>query len=92
VIQFGNVSKFGAMYPDKDCSLFFEDLVPGEGLHHVLMYSLLAVFHGSRQTELHLFLIREWGVWIKHVFNIITLDSGDHACVYRFRSGGVVTA
>jgi hypothetical protein len=40
----GNVSQFFATYPDKDCILFLEGLVPGEGFHHLLMYSLLAVF------------------------------------------------
>jgi hypothetical protein len=45
----GNVSQFFATYPDKDCILFLEGLVPGEGFHHLLMYSLLAVFSlGSR--------------------------------------------
>ena len=40
----GNVSQFFATYPDKDCILFHEGLVPGEGFHHLLMYSLLTVF------------------------------------------------
>jgi hypothetical protein len=40
----GNVSQFFATYPDKDCTLFLEGLVPGEGYHPLLMYSLLAVF------------------------------------------------
>ena len=45
----GNVSQFFATYPDKDCVLFLEGLVPEEGFHHLLMYSLLAVFFmGSR--------------------------------------------
>jgi len=44
LIQFGMYQNCGIVYPDKDCILFLEDLVPGEGFHHVLMYSLLAVF------------------------------------------------
>ena len=39
-----HVSQVGTLYPDKDCILFLEDLVPGEGFHHLLMHSLLAVF------------------------------------------------
>ena len=58
----GNVSQFFATYPDKDCIPFLEGLVPGEGFHHHFnVQSLDRVFMGSRKTELHLFLIREWG-------------------------------
>ena len=39
----GDVSYFGTLYPDKDCILFLVGLLPGEGFHHILMYSLLAV-------------------------------------------------
>ena len=44
MIQFGVYHNVGKLYPDKDCILFLEDLVPGEGFHHLLMYSLLTVF------------------------------------------------
>ena len=44
MIQLGMYHKFGTLYPDKESILFFEDFVPGEGFHHGLMYSVLAVF------------------------------------------------
>ena len=80
------------MYPDKDCILFFEGLVPGEGFHHMLMYSLLAVFSWFPSNGTPLVPNTGMGVRIKHVFIMLTLDSKDHALVYSSRSGGVVTA
>ena len=83
---------FGTLYPDKECTLFLEDLVPGEGFHHVLMYSLLTVFSWFPSNGTPPVPNTGRGGGVNHAFNIITLDSGDHACVNSCRLGGVVTA